>query len=158
MIKNLGSKLEFATFKWNLTCVAYSFGYPPPLCFSLIRHDPLLIPGNEQIDSMDENIKKYDSTGMFHWCQSKDIEKVILVGCAPSPSARHLHPPPPPSHTRTPTLTDVSLHISPSEVDGHLNTAYRGVGRVIFYMVPTTRNTSCSIHPSPLPPSLMSAA
>lgn len=69
---------------------------PPPLCFSLIRHDPLLIPGNEQIDSMDENIKKYDSTGMFHWCQSKDIEKVILVGCAPSPSARHLHPRPPP--------------------------------------------------------------
>ncbi|XP_029698701.1 calcium-activated potassium channel subunit alpha-1 isoform X4 [Takifugu rubripes] len=45
----------------------------------ITRHDPLLIPGNEQIDSMDENIKKYDSTGMFHWCQSKDIEKVILT-------------------------------------------------------------------------------
>ncbi|XP_036937133.1 calcium-activated potassium channel subunit alpha-1-like isoform X5 [Acanthopagrus latus] len=45
----------------------------------IMRHDPLLIPGNEQIESMDENIKKYDSTGMFHWCQSKDIEKVILT-------------------------------------------------------------------------------
>ncbi|CAG04818.1 unnamed protein product, partial [Tetraodon nigroviridis] len=45
----------------------------------LMRHDPLLIPGNEQIESVDENIKKYDSTGMFHWCQSKDIEKVILT-------------------------------------------------------------------------------
>ncbi|XP_030255817.1 calcium-activated potassium channel subunit alpha-1 isoform X13 [Sparus aurata] len=45
----------------------------------IMRHDPLLIPGNEQIESMDENIKKYDSTGMFHWCPSKDIEKVILT-------------------------------------------------------------------------------
>ncbi|KAF7665481.1 hypothetical protein LDENG_00141610 [Lucifuga dentata] len=45
----------------------------------IMRHDPLLIPGNDQIESMDENVKKYDSTGMFHWCQSKDIEKVILT-------------------------------------------------------------------------------
>ncbi|XP_019134400.1 calcium-activated potassium channel subunit alpha-1 isoform X15 [Larimichthys crocea] len=45
----------------------------------IMRHDPLLIPGNEQIESMDENVKKYDSTGMFHWCPSKDIEKVILT-------------------------------------------------------------------------------
>ncbi|XP_038591848.1 calcium-activated potassium channel subunit alpha-1 isoform X5 [Micropterus salmoides] len=45
----------------------------------IMRHDPLFIPGNEQIESMDENVKKYDSTGMFHWCPSKDIEKVILT-------------------------------------------------------------------------------
>ncbi|XP_047183728.1 calcium-activated potassium channel subunit alpha-1 isoform X3 [Scophthalmus maximus] len=45
----------------------------------IMRHDPLLVPGNEQIESMDENIKRYDSTGMFHWCPSKDIEKVILT-------------------------------------------------------------------------------
>ncbi|XP_017291872.1 calcium-activated potassium channel subunit alpha-1 isoform X5 [Kryptolebias marmoratus] len=45
----------------------------------IMRHDPLLIPGSEQIESMDENVKKYDSTGMFHWCPSKDIEKVILT-------------------------------------------------------------------------------
>ncbi|XP_051656803.1 calcium-activated potassium channel subunit alpha-1 isoform X27 [Manacus candei] len=45
----------------------------------LMRHDPLLIPGNEQIDNMDANVKKYDSTGMFHWCPAKDIEKVILT-------------------------------------------------------------------------------
>ncbi|XP_032358903.1 calcium-activated potassium channel subunit alpha-1 isoform X9 [Etheostoma spectabile] len=45
----------------------------------IMRHDPLLIPGNEQIESMDDNVKKYDSTGMFHWCPSKDIEKVILT-------------------------------------------------------------------------------
>ncbi|XP_026206789.1 calcium-activated potassium channel subunit alpha-1-like isoform X1 [Anabas testudineus] len=45
----------------------------------IMRHDPLLIPGNDQIESMDENVKKYDSTGMFHWCPSKDIEKVILT-------------------------------------------------------------------------------
>ncbi|XP_067375410.1 calcium-activated potassium channel subunit alpha-1a isoform X19 [Channa argus] len=43
------------------------------------RHDPLLIPGNEQIENMDMNIKRYDSTGMFHWCPSKEIEKVILT-------------------------------------------------------------------------------
>ncbi|XP_062852166.1 calcium-activated potassium channel subunit alpha-1a [Trichomycterus rosablanca] len=43
------------------------------------RHDPLLIPGNEQIENMDVNVKRYDSTGMFHWCPSKDIEKVILT-------------------------------------------------------------------------------
>ncbi|XP_041671153.1 calcium-activated potassium channel subunit alpha-1-like isoform X9 [Cheilinus undulatus] len=45
----------------------------------IMRHDPLLVPGNEQIESMDESIKKYDSTGMFHWCPSRDIEKVILT-------------------------------------------------------------------------------
>uniref|UniRef100_A0A2K5P702 Calcium-activated potassium channel subunit alpha-1 n=1 Tax=Cercocebus atys TaxID=9531 RepID=A0A2K5P702_CERAT len=45
----------------------------------LMRHDPLLIPGNDQIDNMDSNVKKYDSTGMFHWCAPKEIEKVILV-------------------------------------------------------------------------------
>lgn len=53
-----------------------------PLRFScplLPRHDPLLIPGNDQIDNMDSNVKKYDSTGMFHWCAPKEIEKVILV-------------------------------------------------------------------------------
>ncbi|PNJ40462.1 KCNMA1 isoform 68, partial [Pongo abelii] len=45
----------------------------------LMRHDPLLIPGNDQIDNMDSNVKKYDSTGMFHWCAAKEIEKVILT-------------------------------------------------------------------------------
>ncbi|XP_019357908.1 PREDICTED: calcium-activated potassium channel subunit alpha-1 isoform X3 [Gavialis gangeticus] len=45
----------------------------------LMRHDPLLIPGNEQIENMDASVKKYDSTGMFHWCPAKDIEKVILT-------------------------------------------------------------------------------
>ncbi|XP_048863164.1 calcium-activated potassium channel subunit alpha-1 [Brienomyrus brachyistius] len=44
-----------------------------------VRHDPLLIPGKEQINDMDANVKKYDSTGMFHWCPSKDIEKAILT-------------------------------------------------------------------------------
>ncbi|KAM9809379.1 calcium-activated potassium channel subunit alpha-1a isoform 16-T20 [Syngnathus typhle] len=43
------------------------------------RHDPLLIPANEQMENMDMNVKRYDSTGMFHWCPSKDIEKVILT-------------------------------------------------------------------------------
>ncbi|XP_035256018.1 calcium-activated potassium channel subunit alpha-1a isoform X24 [Anguilla anguilla] len=45
----------------------------------MTRHDPLLIPGSEQIENMDINVKKYDSTGMFHWCPSKEIEKVILT-------------------------------------------------------------------------------
>ncbi|XP_055784850.1 calcium-activated potassium channel subunit alpha-1a isoform X20 [Salvelinus fontinalis] len=45
----------------------------------MMRHDPLLIPGNEQMENMDMNVKQYDSTGMFHWCPSKEIEKVILV-------------------------------------------------------------------------------
>uniref|UniRef100_A0A8C9YE13 Calcium-activated potassium channel subunit alpha-1 n=1 Tax=Sander lucioperca TaxID=283035 RepID=A0A8C9YE13_SANLU len=53
--------------------------FPPSRLFGCFRHDPLLIPGNEQIESMDDNVKKYDSTGMFHWCPSKDIEKVILT-------------------------------------------------------------------------------
>ncbi|XP_068597384.1 calcium-activated potassium channel subunit alpha-1a [Brachionichthys hirsutus] len=43
------------------------------------RHDPLLIPGNEQMENMDMNVKRYDSTGMFHWCPSKEMEKVILT-------------------------------------------------------------------------------
>ncbi|KAF4106275.1 calcium-activated potassium channel subunit alpha-1a-like isoform X7 [Onychostoma macrolepis] len=51
-----------------------------PTCSPKItRHDPLLVPGHDQMETMDENIKKYDSTGMFHWCPSKDIEKVILT-------------------------------------------------------------------------------
>ncbi|XP_043087134.1 calcium-activated potassium channel subunit alpha-1 isoform X9 [Puntigrus tetrazona] len=51
-----------------------------PTCSpKIIRHDPLLFPGHDQMETMDENIKKYDSTGMFHWCPSKDIEKVILT-------------------------------------------------------------------------------
>lgn len=45
----------------------------------IMRHDPLLIPGSDQMDSMDENVKKYDSTGMFHWCPSIDIERVVLT-------------------------------------------------------------------------------
>uniref|UniRef100_A0A8C2I5Q4 Calcium-activated potassium channel subunit alpha-1 n=1 Tax=Cyprinus carpio TaxID=7962 RepID=A0A8C2I5Q4_CYPCA len=51
-----------------------------PTCSpKIIRHDPLLVPGHDQMETMDENIKKYDSTGMFHWCPSKDIEKVTLA-------------------------------------------------------------------------------
>ncbi len=49
------------------------------LWFVDFRHDPLLVPGHDQMETMDENIKKYDSTGMFHWCASKDIENVMLV-------------------------------------------------------------------------------
>ncbi|KAM9773197.1 calcium-activated potassium channel subunit alpha-1-like isoform 4-T4 [Syngnathus typhle] len=45
----------------------------------ILRHDPLLISVSEQMESVDENVKKYDSTGMFHWCPSKDIEKVVLT-------------------------------------------------------------------------------
>ncbi|XP_026134715.1 calcium-activated potassium channel subunit alpha-1 isoform X21 [Carassius auratus] len=45
----------------------------------MTRHDPLLIPGNEQIENMDTSVKRYDSTGMFHWCPSNDIEKAILT-------------------------------------------------------------------------------
>ncbi|XP_066519905.1 calcium-activated potassium channel subunit alpha-1-like [Hoplias malabaricus] len=44
-----------------------------------LRHDPLLIPTPDQMETMEVNVKKYDSTGMFHWCPSKDIEKVILT-------------------------------------------------------------------------------
>ncbi|KAK7135124.1 hypothetical protein R3I93_018278 [Phoxinus phoxinus] len=50
-----------------------------PNCSPKIRHDPLLVPGHDQMETMDENIKRYDSTGMFHWCPSKDIEKVLLT-------------------------------------------------------------------------------
>ncbi|XP_052467959.1 calcium-activated potassium channel subunit alpha-1 isoform X5 [Carassius gibelio] len=51
-----------------------------PTCSpKVIRHDPLLVPGHDQMETMDENIKRYDSTGMFHWCPSKDIEKVMLT-------------------------------------------------------------------------------
>ncbi|KAI7805154.1 putative calcium-activated potassium channel subunit alpha-1, partial [Triplophysa rosa] len=45
----------------------------------MMRHDPLLIPGNEQNESVDSSVKRYDSTGMFHWCPAKEIEKVILT-------------------------------------------------------------------------------
>lgn len=41
------------------------------------RHDPFA--GNE-IDHTEVSVKKFDSTGMFHWCEARDIEKAILVG------------------------------------------------------------------------------
>ncbi|XP_044154971.1 calcium-activated potassium channel subunit alpha-1 isoform X3 [Bufo gargarizans] len=45
-----------------------------------MRHDPLLMAGNDQIDNMDSSsVKKYDSTGMFHWCPAKEMEKVLLT-------------------------------------------------------------------------------
>ncbi|XP_055031558.1 calcium-activated potassium channel subunit alpha-1a isoform X10 [Misgurnus anguillicaudatus] len=52
-----------------------------PTCSpKIIRHDLLLITGHDhQMETMDENIKKYDSTGMFHWCPSKEIERVVLT-------------------------------------------------------------------------------
>uniref|UniRef100_A0A8C5UZE0 Calcium-activated potassium channel subunit alpha-1 n=1 Tax=Microcebus murinus TaxID=30608 RepID=A0A8C5UZE0_MICMU len=66
----------------------------------LMRHDPLLIPGNDQMDNMDSNVKKYDSTGMFHWCAPKEIEKVILVSGGPR-NGCHRHIP------ETRMLTDI---------------------------------------------------
>ncbi|XP_046709043.1 calcium-activated potassium channel subunit alpha-1-like isoform X12 [Silurus meridionalis] len=44
-----------------------------------IRHDPVMIPSHDQMEMMDDNVKRYDSTGMFHWCPYRDIEKVILT-------------------------------------------------------------------------------
>ncbi|XP_032868533.1 calcium-activated potassium channel subunit alpha-1 isoform X16 [Amblyraja radiata] len=45
----------------------------------LTRHDPLSVPGNDQLEENDASVKKYDSTGMFHWCPAKEMEKVILT-------------------------------------------------------------------------------
>ncbi|XP_030628963.1 calcium-activated potassium channel subunit alpha-1 isoform X4 [Chanos chanos] len=55
----------------------------------MMRHDPLLIPAHDQMETMDVSVKRYDSTGMFHWCPSKDIEKVILVSVGMSDTALH---------------------------------------------------------------------
>ncbi|KAM8923759.1 calcium-activated potassium channel subunit alpha-1 isoform 3-T3 [Pelodytes ibericus] len=45
-----------------------------------MRHDPLLMSANDQIDNMDSSsVKRYDSTGMFHWCPAKEMEKVLLT-------------------------------------------------------------------------------
>ena len=76
--------LRFSHLLWDVTQGAlsiYNLSHFPLRfsCTFLPRHDPLLIPGNDQIDNMDSNVKKYDSTGMFHWCAPKEIEKVILV-------------------------------------------------------------------------------
>ncbi|XP_068111520.1 calcium-activated potassium channel subunit alpha-1 isoform X8 [Hyperolius riggenbachi] len=47
---------------------------------NLMRHDPLLMAANDQIDNMDSSsVKRYDSTGMFHWCPAKEMEKVLLT-------------------------------------------------------------------------------
>ncbi|XP_078284556.1 calcium-activated potassium channel subunit alpha-1 isoform X3 [Rhinoraja longicauda] len=45
----------------------------------MMRHNPLSVPGNDQIEEKDASVKKYDSTGMFHWCPAKEMEKVILT-------------------------------------------------------------------------------
>ncbi|XP_048842606.1 calcium-activated potassium channel subunit alpha-1-like isoform X14 [Brienomyrus brachyistius] len=42
----------------------------------MTRHDPFA--GNE-IDHTEVSVKKFDSTGMFHWCTTRDIEKAILT-------------------------------------------------------------------------------
>uniref|UniRef100_A0A3B3S7E5 BK channel n=1 Tax=Paramormyrops kingsleyae TaxID=1676925 RepID=A0A3B3S7E5_9TELE len=41
-----------------------------------MTHDPFA--GNE-IDHTEVSVKKFDSTGMFHWCTTRDIEKAILT-------------------------------------------------------------------------------
>ncbi|XP_075073191.1 calcium-activated potassium channel subunit alpha-1 isoform X2 [Mixophyes fleayi] len=47
---------------------------------NMTRHDPLLMAGSDQIDNMDaSSVKRYDSTGMFHWCPGKEMEKVLLT-------------------------------------------------------------------------------
>ncbi|XP_063814761.1 calcium-activated potassium channel subunit alpha-1 isoform X5 [Pseudophryne corroboree] len=47
---------------------------------NMTRHDPMLMAGSDQIDNMDSSsVKKYDSTGMFHWCPGKEMEKVLLT-------------------------------------------------------------------------------
>ncbi|KAE8591426.1 hypothetical protein XENTR_v10018444 [Xenopus tropicalis] len=47
---------------------------------NMMRHDPLLMTGNDQIDNMDSSsVKRYDSTGMFHWCPAKELDKVLLT-------------------------------------------------------------------------------
>ncbi|XP_053541215.1 calcium-activated potassium channel subunit alpha-1 isoform X5 [Ictalurus punctatus] len=46
---------------------------------SMSRHEPVLIPSHDQMETMDDSVKRYDSTGMFHWCPSRDIEKVTLT-------------------------------------------------------------------------------
>uniref|UniRef100_A0A672PYP2 Calcium-activated potassium channel subunit alpha-1 n=1 Tax=Sinocyclocheilus grahami TaxID=75366 RepID=A0A672PYP2_SINGR len=39
-----------------------------PTCSpKIIKHDPLLVPGHDQMETMDENIKKYDSTSVMYW-------------------------------------------------------------------------------------------
>ncbi|XP_019644554.1 PREDICTED: calcium-activated potassium channel subunit alpha-1-like isoform X30 [Branchiostoma belcheri] len=36
------------------------------------------LPNNDEARDLDCDTKKYDSTGMFHWCPSRDLEKAIL--------------------------------------------------------------------------------
>uniref|UniRef100_A0A4W4HM64 BK channel n=1 Tax=Electrophorus electricus TaxID=8005 RepID=A0A4W4HM64_ELEEL len=49
-------------------------------CFfflSLCR-EPLLV-SSQPVDTMDDNVKRFDSTGMFHWCPSRDIDMAVLT-------------------------------------------------------------------------------
>uniref|UniRef100_A0A4W4HRR4 BK channel n=2 Tax=Electrophorus electricus TaxID=8005 RepID=A0A4W4HRR4_ELEEL len=40
-----------------------------------------LSPQNSRqpLDTIDDSVKRYDSTGMFHWCPPRDIEKAVLT-------------------------------------------------------------------------------
>lgn len=68
-----------ATINTNLIFVCWFLLYFDPRLLSMSRHNPVLIPSHDQMETMDENVKRYDSTGMFHWCPSIDIDKVVLV-------------------------------------------------------------------------------
>lgn len=70
------------------------------------------------------NVKRYDSTGMFHWCPSKEIEKVILVSGTVPPLRRRsdqvcsgsLTPPPPPHLSSLQTRSEASMTV----LSGHV--------------------------------------
>uniref|UniRef100_A0A4W4HR14 BK channel n=1 Tax=Electrophorus electricus TaxID=8005 RepID=A0A4W4HR14_ELEEL len=34
---------------------------------------------SQPVDTMDDNVKRFDSTGMFHWCPSRDIDMAVLT-------------------------------------------------------------------------------
>ncbi|XP_076855994.1 calcium-activated potassium channel subunit alpha-1-like [Brachyhypopomus gauderio] len=46
-----------------------------------MRDSTKVSPQNSRpiMDTMDDNVKRYDSTGMFHWCPPRDIEKAVLT-------------------------------------------------------------------------------
>ncbi|XP_076855999.1 calcium-activated potassium channel subunit alpha-1-like [Brachyhypopomus gauderio] len=45
----------------------------------------------QPIDTMEDNVKRYDSTGMFHWCPPRDIEKAVLTRSEASVTALKGH-------------------------------------------------------------------
>nr|XP_006821707.1 PREDICTED: calcium-activated potassium channel subunit alpha-1-like [Saccoglossus kowalevskii] len=76
-LSTIPSNLEKGKYNGNLSPGGSPHKYGPrPCSYPASTRNALSIAEQKEID---EDTKRFDSTGMFHWCPSRDIENVVLT-------------------------------------------------------------------------------